>query len=122
MQILLIALGGALGSVMRYGVSRLTQPLGGGDFPAGTLTVNLTGAFGVGLLVTYLLERSTISAELRVAATVGLLGVYTTFSTFALETVELIDAGEWFYAAANILGSVVVALFAVWLGQTLARS
>jgi len=122
MQLILIAAAGALGSVLRYLVSRAAQPLGGITFPAGTLAVNISGALLIGFLATYLLERSTVSADVRRTVIIGMLGAYTTFSAFSLETLELLDAGEWWYAALNVLLSVGGALLAVWLGQTLARA
>ena len=81
----------------------------------------MTGAFVAGLLATYLLERSSVSEELRTGILVGLLGGYTTFSTFAVQTRDLADLGEWGYVVLNVLGSVLGALVAVWLGPQLAR-
>ena len=121
MHLVLIAAAGALGSVLRYLVSRAAQPLGGGAFPAGTLAVNISGALLLGFLASYLLERSTASADVQRAVIIGLIGAYTTFSTFSLETLELLDAGQWWYAALNLSLSVGGGLLAVRLGQTLAR-
>ena len=120
-QLALIAVAGAAGALLRYGVSRLVQPVGGATFPAGTLAVNLTGSLAIGFLATFLLERTTVSAEVRTGVLVGLIGSYTTFSTFGFETLELMNDGEWTYAALNVAFSVAGALVAVWAGQTLAR-
>jgi CrcB protein len=106
------------GGVLRYGVGRVVQPE---TFPAATLTVNVTGSFAIGLLATLLFERSAIPADLRTALLVGMLGSYTTFSTFSFETLELMNDGRWSYAALNVAASVAGALAAVWAGQALAR-
>lgn len=121
MEVLWVALAGAGGAALRYGVSKAAQPLGGGTFPAGILLVNLSGAFLLGLLFTLFVERWTISNELRIALTVGLLGAYTTFSAFSLDTLQLIQNGHWGLAALNVFASVGGALLAVWAGQQLAR-
>jgi CrcB protein len=121
-QLLLIAAGGALGAVARYGVGQLAQPLGGASFPAGTLIVNLTGAFLLGFLGTYLVERTTVSPEMRIALTVGVLGAYTTFSTFSVETLALLNDGEWHYALLNVGVSVAAGISLAWFGQQLARA
>lgn len=121
MQLLLIALGGAFGAVARYGVTRAVQPLGRDAFPAGTLAVNLTGAFALGFLVTFLVQRTGIPGELRLALTAGVLGAYTTFSTFSLETLALLEDGGWLRAAAYVGANVVGGVLLAWAGQGLAR-
>ena len=118
MQLALIAVAGAAGALLRYGVGRAVQPEA---FPAATLTVNVTGSFAIGFLATFLVERTGMPAELRTALLVGLLGSYTTFSTFSLETLRLAQDGEWTYVVLNVVLSVTGALVAVWAGQTLAR-
>ena len=121
MELFLVAVAGAGGALARYGVAKLAQPLGGGTFPAGILIVNLTGAFLLGLLFTIFLERWIIANTLRTAITIGLLGAYTTFSTFSLDTLHLIQTDEWGLAVLNVLVSVAGALLAVWAGQQIAR-
>ena len=121
MTLLLVALGGALGSVLRYKIDGWVQAGAGGAFPWGILVVNVTGAFVAGLLMTVLLERTSVSDEVRTGLLVGVLGGYTTFSTFSLQSLDLADAGLWGYVALNVLASVAGALLAVWLGQQLAR-
>ncbi|PZC41800.1 MAG: CrcB protein [Chloroflexi bacterium] len=121
MTLLLVALGGAIGSALRYKIGMWVQSAGWGTFPAGTLFVNVTGAFVAGLLATYLLERTSVSEELRTGILVGLLGGYTTFSTFAVQTRDLADLSQWGYVVLNVVASVMGALVAVWLGQQLAR-
>ena len=121
MTLLLVALGGALGSVLRYKIDGWVQAGAGGAFPWGILVVNVTGCFVAGLLMTVLLERTSVSDEVRTGLLVGVLGGYTTFSTFSLQSLDLADAGLWGYVAVNVLASVAGALLAVWLGQQLAR-
>ncbi|MXY78987.1 MAG: fluoride efflux transporter CrcB [Chloroflexi bacterium] len=121
MTLLLVALGGALGSVLRYKIDGWVQAGAGGAFPWGILFVNVTGCFVAGLLMTFLLERTSVSDEVRTGLLVGVLGGYTTFSTFSLQSLDLADAGLWGYVAVNVLASVAGALLAVWLGQQLAR-
>lgn len=121
MTLLWVALGGALGSILRYKIGGSVQSGSGGTFPLGTLFVNLTGAFLVGLLVTYLLERSSVSVEVRTGLLIGVLGGYTTFSSFSVQTLTLANEGQWLSVGVNVIASVTGALLAVWLGQTLAR-
>jgi fluoride exporter len=120
---LLIALGGALGSVLRFFLGNLfaaTQI--GAVFPLGTLVINITGSFLIGLIYT-LTEpdgRWFASPEIRLFLMTGICGGYTTFSAFSLQTLNLARGGEWFHAGANVVGSVVLCLIAVWLGHLLA--
>lgn len=115
-----IALGGAAGSLLRYGIGSAVQQRAGAGFPAGTLLVNVTGSLLLGFLVRYLLE-TTISPEMRAALTIGLCGGYTTFSTFSVDTVRLIEEGSWGRAGTYVLASVVLSLVATFAGLALAR-
>ncbi|HJM89937.1 MAG TPA: fluoride efflux transporter CrcB [Dehalococcoidia bacterium] len=121
MQLLLVIAGGAVGTLFRYQIAMRLQSASGGAFPVGTLAVNVSGAFIAGLLATLLLERSAVSAEVRTAILVGVLGGYTTFSTFSVETLTLTNDGQWGLATLNVAASVAAALFAVWAGQSVAR-
>ena len=94
LQILAIAGGGALGAVARFGVSTSVYRWLGRDFPWGTLAVNGLGSFAMGLLFVLLLERALLAPELRAAVLIGFLGSFTTFSTFSLETLTLVEQGE----------------------------
>ncbi|MYB42160.1 MAG: fluoride efflux transporter CrcB [Chloroflexi bacterium] len=119
MNLLLIALGGAAGALLRYGVSEwVTAPRGG--FPLATLLANVTGAFLLGV-ASLLLVRLEVSAAVRLGLTVGVLGAYTTFSTFSVETLDLVSDGQWRTAALYVVASVAGALAAAWAGQSLAR-
>ena len=116
-----IAIGGAAGSVLRYGVSQGIHALVGRGFPWGTLVVNSLGSLLVGFIFVYLVERSAVSEVLRAALFIGLLGGFTTFSTFSLETLALIEEASYIKAMVNIFISVVLCLAGAWLGMTLAR-
>jgi CrcB protein len=111
----LIALGGGLGSVLRYLIAGWVQPLARLGFPLGTLVVNVTGCLAIGFLHAYFNPR-LVREEYRIAILVGVLGGYTTFSTFGYETFTLTRAGEFARAAANVLLSVLLGLAAVWIG------
>jgi fluoride exporter len=112
-----LALGGACGSVLRFLVSTgIYQWLGRG-FPYGTLTVNLIGSFLLGLLTEALvLQRVAIALEYRTAILVGFIGAFTTFSTFAFETLYLLEQGSVSKAALNVCVSVIACVFVVWIG------
>ncbi|MDE1821984.1 MAG: CrcB family protein [Euryarchaeota archaeon] len=109
----LVATGGAIGSVLRYGVS---GALSRTDFPWGTFAVNFTGTFLLALLFFLSLERGLFSPELRALLFVGVFGGYTTFSTFGLETVTLLRGGETLLGAFNILLNGGICLGAAFLG------
>ncbi len=118
---LAVAVGGAIGAVGRYWISGLiSRVTAQHPFPFGTLSVNLVGAFVLGLVMGATTSgRFLISPTVRVLLTIGLLGGLTTFSTFAYETLEALRAGDFRIALANVGVSVVVGLFAAWLGLSL---
>ncbi len=121
-QVIAIAFGGAFGAVFRFLVSSATYQWLGKGFPYGTLAVNLMGSFLIGLMTEALiLNRVILSQEYKVAILVGLFGSLTTFSTFSLDTVYLLEQGQIGKAANNIFASVLFCLFAVWLGLSLGR-
>ena len=122
LQILAIAGGGAVGAVARFLVSTGVYRLLGRDFPWGTLAVNVLGSFGMGLLFVLLLERSLVSPELRAAILIGFLGSFTTFSTFSLETLTLVEQGEALRALLNVALSVLLCVAACWAGIIAARA
>ena len=115
MTFVYVALGGALGAAARYGVSGWVQNLAGSGFPAGTMTVNVMGSFLLGLSLRYM-EALPVTPELRALVTIGILGGFTTFSTFSYEAVALLQDGEWGRAGSYMVGSLVLAVVAVILG------
>jgi len=121
MQILAIALGGAAGAVFRYWVSTGVYTLLGRGFPYGTLAANVVGCLAMGWLYVMLVERLVVSVELRSGILVGLLGGFTTFSSFSIETLALLERGEVPAALSNVAVSVVFCLAATWAGATVAR-
>ncbi|WP_185985156.1 fluoride efflux transporter CrcB [Aureimonas mangrovi] len=121
MNVLLVALGGALGSVLRYGAGVLSLRLFGPAWPVGTLFVNVTGSFLMGLLVEAIARRLGASAELRLFLTTGLLGGYTTFSAFSLDALALYERGEVASAALYVGASVLLGLAAIAAGLALGR-
>ena len=117
-----VAIGGALGSVGRFWLSGLIANRFGETFPWGTIVVNITGCFVIGLFntLTGTEGRWLVSPAARTFFMIGICGGYTTFSSFSLQTFNLVSDGEWLYAGANILFSVVLCLAGVWLGHALA--
>ena len=119
--ILAIAAGGAGGALLRYWCSQGVHSLLGRSFPYGTLTVNVMGSLLMGLLFVLLSERQFVAAEWRAFLLIGLLGAFTTFSTFSIETLNLLEQGDVFKAGLNILFSVSLCLVACWSGIILGR-
>jgi len=119
-----IAGGSALGGVARYWLSGVVATAFGETFPWGTLIVNVSGSFVIGLFATLTDPdgRLFVSSEMRQFVMVGIVGGYTTFSSFSIQTLSLLRDGQWASAGANIAGSVVLCLAAVWLGHMLAAS
>ncbi|MDH5181248.1 MAG: fluoride efflux transporter CrcB [Gammaproteobacteria bacterium] len=121
MQIVYIAIGGALGAVMRFLVSTGVHKVLGRDFPYGTLSVNVIGSLVMGFLFVTLIERSSLGPEWRALILVGFLGAFTTFSTFSIETLNLLQDGAITKAFVNIIISVVCCILATWLGVIMGR-
>lgn len=116
----LIAVGGGFGSVLRYALHVGVQRAVGVAFPFGTLLVNVLGCALIGLLAGVVAAGVPLREEVRLALTVGVLGGFTTFSTFGLETFHLANDRQWHWAAANVVLSCGLGLAAVWLGYRLA--
>jgi fluoride exporter len=116
-----IAAGSALGGVSRYLLGGMVQRILDTTFPAGTLAVNLTGSFLLGLFLRYALDTPTLTPEVRAFLTIGFCGGYTTFSTFSYETVAMLEDGEWARAGLYAALSVLLALGAAILGFLVAR-
>ncbi|MGV1914218.1 fluoride efflux transporter CrcB [uncultured Agrobacterium sp.] len=122
LNILLVAVGGAIGSVARYLVGLGATRLAGPNFPFGTLTVNIAGAFAIGLLVEMIARRFDASAEMRVFIVTGILGGFTTWSSFTLDTMVLFERGEIGLSALYLLASLLVSFAAVFAGLALGRA
>lgn len=120
-QLLVVAAGGAAGAVMRWLMASGIQRMAGGAFPWGTLVVNALGSFLLGFLFVWLIERSSASELMRLALTVGFLGAFTTFSTYSLESIRLLQEGAFAMAFGNVIGQVIACLLLTWLGVQLAR-
>lgn len=118
---LAIAAGGAVGALLRYWVSTGVHLLAGRAFPYGTLAVNVSGSLLMGLLYVLIIERMDVDPLWRGALLIGLLGAFTTFSTFSIETLNLLENGEPVKAAVNVLASVSVCIVACWLGMVAGR-
>ena len=120
--VLFIAVFGALGCVARYFLSGWVYERLGWSFPWGTLSVNLVGAFIIGLIMELGLRNANIPAHLRIGLVTGFLGGLTTFSTFSYETFKLLENGRFLTAFSNVIVSVTVCLFCTWLGIMAAKA
>jgi CrcB protein len=121
MKWLVIAAGGALGSILRYAMQGWVQRWAGATFPAGTLAVNVLGCLAIGFLAAALSGPVIMREEYRMGLTVGILGGFTTFSTFGLETFNLANDGQFRWALANVVLSCGLGFAAVWLGYRAAE-
>jgi CrcB protein len=118
-----VAIGGALGSVSRYWINGVVSDRIGATFPWGTLVINIAGSFVIGILGAVASPEGRLDSQARQFTTqffmIGVCGGYTTFSSFSLQTLNLVRDREWLYAGGNVLLSVVLCLLAVWLGWML---
>ncbi|HXN64143.1 MAG TPA: fluoride efflux transporter CrcB [Candidatus Acidoferrales bacterium] len=118
---LLVAIGGALGSVLRFWAGGYITNRMGTRFPYGTFAVNVTASFLIGFIVTLMAEKAHWDANWRYLIPIGFIGGYSTFSTFEFESFRLLQDGEMILAAANLVGSVVCGFVSVWLGVITGR-
>jgi len=116
----LVFVGSGAGGLLRYALGGLLQTWWGPAFPMGTMLVNISGCFAMGFLAAALGGQVPLREEYRLVLLVGVLGGYTTFSSFGRETIVLMEEGAWVRAGAYVLVSVIVGLAAVWLGGVLA--
>jgi CrcB protein len=118
-----VALGGALGSVARFWINGLVIEKTSATFPWGTLVINVTGSFVIGIIGALAIPEGRMDSQSRVFATqflmIGVCGGYTTFSSFSFQTLSLLREHEWLYAGGNVILSVVLCMLAVWLGWLL---
>ena len=121
MKYLLILIGGGAGSLARYLAGAAIMTRLAARFPLGTMVINVTGSFLIGLIMTLLTERFQPHEYWRLTLVVGFLGGYTTFSSFEWETYSAVRDGAFWIGLANVLGSVLFGYVAVWLGALVAR-
>jgi CrcB protein len=121
-DLVLVGVGGFFGAIARRVVDLWVSERADSAFPFGTLVVNLTGAFVLGLLFAWATERDVLPAEIRAPVMIGFIGAYTTFSTWMLESWRLVEGGAWQLAALNIAGSVALGLVAVVAGLAVGRA
>ncbi|MFO7766420.1 MAG: fluoride efflux transporter CrcB [Pelovirga sp.] len=121
MKLICIGVLGGLGCVTRYLLTLWTQHLAGRDFPYGTLLINVTGSFLLGLLLTMGVRQFPVSPDFRLGLSVGFLGGFTTFSTFSYQTLVMLEEGSYWSAGANILFNVILCLVGVFAGMLVAR-
>ena len=119
--LILIAIGGAIGAVSRHAVSASMLRLFGPNFPVGTMVLNILGSFIMGCLAAYFMNAAGISQSIKVFLTVGVLGAFTTFSAFSLDTLTLFQRGEVTLAFGYVLGSVILSIGALWGGFMLLK-
>ena len=121
MDLVLVGLGGFFGAIARRVVDLWVSDRAGTPFPVGTLVVNLSGAFLLGLLFAWATERDVLPREIRGPVMIGFIGAYTTFSTWMLESMRLVEDGAWQLALLNLVGPVVLGMIAVGAGLALGR-
>lgn len=120
-QVIAIAIAGALGALSRFGLSIVAYSLLGTSFPFGTLIVNIVGCFLIGFVMHISLTTNAIPETWRLAITTGFLGALTTFSAFSYETIRFINQSQWLPAAGNITANIVLGLLATFGGLALAK-
>lgn len=121
-KLILVGAGGFIGAVLRYAVAGLTERIFKTTFPIGTITVNVLGCLVIGIVAGMLEVRGALGVGTRLFVMVGILGGFTTFSTFGYETLALTHESQWLRAGVNVGLSVVLGLAAVWVGYTLVRA
>ncbi len=117
-----VAAGGAIGALGRYGVTSLASTVLGHGFPYGTLIVNVAGSFILGVIIEVSALAWSPSPEIRAMLVIGILGAFTTFSTFSLDMVTLMTRGETAYAMIYVAVSVIFSIAALWAGMTITRA
>jgi fluoride exporter len=122
MKYLMVGIGGAIGSVLRFWVSSTLGERIGARFPFGTFVVNITGSFLIGFVVTLLASKANWDPNWRYLIPIGFIGGYTTFSAFEYETLRSMQDGKLLVACLNVILSVTVGFAAVWLGTVAGRS
>lgn len=122
LNFLIVGMGGAIGSMLRYGAGILSLKFSPDNFPWGTFIINILGSFCIGIIIGLLAHAQNWSEEIRLFAVVGVLGGFTTFSAFSLDTVLLFERGQYLYAGLYVAGSVLISIAATFLGLFLIRT
>ncbi len=122
MSYVIVFLGGGIGAALRHGINILAARILGTGFPHGTLSINVTGSLIMGLVAAWFAFKGDASQHWRLFLTTGILGGYTTFSTFSLDVAFLYERGEIMQTALYIAGSVALSIFGIFLGLAVARS
>ncbi len=122
LKIIVVAVGGSIGAAARYIVSTWAAGRFGGDFPYGTLIVNVVGCFIIGAFMVLVTERVIANPYWRLLVAVGFVGGLTTFSSFGYETFKLLEDAEFQWALYNLLANFILGFFATWLGMSVARA
>lgn len=118
---MLVFIGGGIGSVFRYMMSGWIYSAFGSNFPYGTLAVNVLGSFVIGFFLTLAEDRFLITSDMRIFVAIGIVGGFTTFSTFSYETFKLFKNGSFLFGGLNIAVSLTFALFALWIGSIMGK-
>ena len=121
MNLFLVFIGGGLGSIARYGTGILSKRIFDSNFPYGTVISNITSCFILGILVEWLALRSSSQEPYRLLIAVGFCGGFSTFSSFTLESFEILRTGNYLLASSNIFGSIIACLAALWAGTQIFR-
>ena len=121
-RMLSIGFAGFFGTLARYFLQGWIQSASGAAFPMGTLIVNVSGCFALGMIHGLFMERFLIDPQWRICLSIGFCGGFTTFSTLAFETVQLAGGHQWWLATVNVIASIVLGLVAVWLGTAISRA
>lgn len=121
MPAIYVAIGGALGALARYWMTQMINSFWQSSFPWATIAINIIGSLCIGILFVAISERAVLHADFRYLLMIGLLGGFTTYSAFSLETILLIEKGDLLIAFSYILSTVIICLAAVWLGIKASR-
>jgi CrcB protein len=120
-HLIMIAAGGASGALCRHWLVNLVNTYGQGKFPLGTLSVNIIGSFVIGIMYVLIAERMVLHPDWRNVVIVGFLGAFTTFSSFSLEAITLLESGQLANAAVYVSSSVILCVLAAWVAMSLTR-
>lgn len=122
LEVAAVAVGGAIGATLRWGIGSWIVGRTGPGFPWHTMLINVTGAFLIGVLMALSLERGVVSGDWRLFLGTGVLGGFTTFSTLSYESIALMQSGQWTAGLVNMFGSGMLGLVAAWLGIVVGRA